>query len=375
MYDYVTRELPELIETHFPVSTKRAISGHSMGGHGALIAALREPGRYRSVSAFSPISHPSRCPWGQKALGAYLGNNPCCGRSGMPASCCATTTARPCRPWWTWGWTTPPGGAARHRHPGRSGRHPGVAPDAQPPCRLRPQLLLRGELHRGAPALSRQPPGRTGLRLTRSWPPPRQRAAIHPETGDKDASLHHIAGHAGPVRAAAGTGPHRPSGLGTRQLGRDPSERFSARGHLCHLLDIEVLGYQVRFRRTLAESLPELASLDGYQLALDHDYPRRIPPRSSTAFVPARLQTVEWLKTVPSDAWQRRARYGGYGEVTLDGLVRLLVSHDHQHLAGMQWLLMRLNADLGLALPSSEVSSHDVASCKKGPEGPFSLLR
>lgn len=76
MYDYVTRELPELIETHFPVSTKRAISGHSMGGHGALIAALREPGRYRSVSAFSPISHPSRCPWGQKALGAYLGNNP-----------------------------------------------------------------------------------------------------------------------------------------------------------------------------------------------------------------------------------------------------------------------------------------------------------
>ncbi|MNG95524.1 S-formylglutathione hydrolase YeiG [compost metagenome] len=76
MYDYVTRELPELIETHFPVSTRRAISGHSMGGHGALIAALREPGRYRSVSAFSPISHPSRCPWGQKALGAYLGNNP-----------------------------------------------------------------------------------------------------------------------------------------------------------------------------------------------------------------------------------------------------------------------------------------------------------
>lgn len=76
MYDYVTRELPELIETHFPVSTRRTISGHSMGGHGALIAALREPGRYRSVSAFSPISHPSRAPWGQKALGAYLGNNP-----------------------------------------------------------------------------------------------------------------------------------------------------------------------------------------------------------------------------------------------------------------------------------------------------------
>ena len=130
-----------------------------------------------------------------------------------------------------------------------------------------------------------------------------------------------------------------------------PSERFSARGHLCHLLDIEVLGYQVRFRRTLAESLPELASLDGYQLALDHDYPRQDTATQLDRFRTARLQTVEWLKTVPSDAWQRRARYGGYGEVTLDGLVRLLVSHDHQHLAGMQWLLMRLNADLRLALP------------------------
>lgn len=130
-----------------------------------------------------------------------------------------------------------------------------------------------------------------------------------------------------------------------------PSERFSARGHLCHLLDIETLGYQVRFRRTLAESLPELASLDGYQLAQDHDYPRQDPVVQLDRFRTARLQTVEWLKTVPSGAWQQRARYGNYGEVTLDGLVRLLVSHDHQHLAGMQWLLMRLNADHRLALP------------------------
>ncbi|QFI56160.1 S-formylglutathione hydrolase [Aeromonas simiae] len=73
MYDYVTRELPTLLEATLPVSGQRAISGHSMGGHGALIAALREPGRYRSVSAFSPISHPMDCPWGQKAFTAYLG--------------------------------------------------------------------------------------------------------------------------------------------------------------------------------------------------------------------------------------------------------------------------------------------------------------
>ena len=64
---------------------------------------------------------------------------------------------------------------------------------------------------------------------------------------------------------------------------------------------------------------------------------------------------------------------GGYGEVTLDGLVRLLVSHDHQHLAGMQWLLMRLNADLGLALPSSEASPNSVASCKR-PRGAFFIV-
>jgi S-formylglutathione hydrolase len=73
MYDYVVSELPALVEGRFPVSDARAISGHSMGGHGALICALRNPGRYRSVSAFAPIVNPSNCPWGIKALGAYLG--------------------------------------------------------------------------------------------------------------------------------------------------------------------------------------------------------------------------------------------------------------------------------------------------------------
>ncbi|MFZ6044127.1 alpha/beta hydrolase-fold protein, partial [Vibrio natriegens] len=58
MYDYVVHELPALIETHFPVNDKRAISGHSMGGHGALMIALRNPSRYTSVSAFSPIANP-----------------------------------------------------------------------------------------------------------------------------------------------------------------------------------------------------------------------------------------------------------------------------------------------------------------------------
>ena len=75
MHDYVANELPALAEAHFPVTGARAISGHSMGGHGALVIALRNPGRYRSVSAFSPIVAPSQVPWGQKAFSAYLGDD------------------------------------------------------------------------------------------------------------------------------------------------------------------------------------------------------------------------------------------------------------------------------------------------------------
>ncbi|MBT2324803.1 S-formylglutathione hydrolase [Variovorax paradoxus] len=73
MQDYVADELPALVEAHFPASDARGISGHSMGGHGALVTALRRPGRYRSVSAFSPIVAPARAPWGEKAFTAYLG--------------------------------------------------------------------------------------------------------------------------------------------------------------------------------------------------------------------------------------------------------------------------------------------------------------
>lgn len=75
MYDYVLHELPQLIEATFPVTTMRSIAGHSMGGHGALVLALRHPERYQSVSALSPISHPVNCPWGQKAFTAYLGDD------------------------------------------------------------------------------------------------------------------------------------------------------------------------------------------------------------------------------------------------------------------------------------------------------------
>jgi S-formylglutathione hydrolase len=76
MYSYVTAELPELIAAVFPADMARqSITGHSMGGHGALTVALKDPGRFRSVSAFSPIVAPGRVPWGEKALGGYLGSD------------------------------------------------------------------------------------------------------------------------------------------------------------------------------------------------------------------------------------------------------------------------------------------------------------
>ncbi len=74
MYSYITSELPKLIEEHLPADMARqSITGHSMGGHGALTAALKNPDRFRSVSAFAPIVAPSQVPWGQKAFGRYLG--------------------------------------------------------------------------------------------------------------------------------------------------------------------------------------------------------------------------------------------------------------------------------------------------------------
>lgn len=76
LYDYINHELPSLVEQEFPVIPGlKSISGHSMGGHGALICALKEKGAYTSISAFSPINHPSRCSWGEGCFSAYLGDD------------------------------------------------------------------------------------------------------------------------------------------------------------------------------------------------------------------------------------------------------------------------------------------------------------
>jgi S-formylglutathione hydrolase len=75
MYDYITQELPKLCEANLPITTQKSISGHSMGGHGALVIALRQPELFCAVSAFAPIANPVQCDWGKKAFGAYLGDD------------------------------------------------------------------------------------------------------------------------------------------------------------------------------------------------------------------------------------------------------------------------------------------------------------
>ncbi len=94
MQDYVADELPALVEQHFAAGGARSIFGHSMGGHGALVTALRHPGRYKSVSAFAPIVAPTQVPWGQKALAAYLGDDPAAWREWDTVELLKTATER-----------------------------------------------------------------------------------------------------------------------------------------------------------------------------------------------------------------------------------------------------------------------------------------
>ena len=107
MHSYVTRELPDLVEAQLPISTRRGISGHSMGGHGALVGAMRHPGRYSSVSALAPIANPARSPWFRRLSAICWAATSKPGRHEMPVLCLAPAGDRgvqmagPCRCWWT----------------------------------------------------------------------------------------------------------------------------------------------------------------------------------------------------------------------------------------------------------------------------------
>lgn len=123
-----------------------------------------------------------------------------------------------------------------------------------------------------------------------------------------------------------------------------PSEAFTALEQVCHVRDIEIEGYQVRFRRTLEEDTPVLASIDSETLAKQRDYGRDDAARAFAQFRAARLQTLGMLRDLDEARLRRPAVFEGYGRTTLRGLIHYLCSHDQQHLSGLQWLLGKIDA-------------------------------
>ncbi len=123
-----------------------------------------------------------------------------------------------------------------------------------------------------------------------------------------------------------------------------PSEAFTALEQICHVRDIEIEGYQLRFRRTLEEDAPTLASIDSEVLAKQRDYGRSDAARVFAQFRAARLQTLDMLRNLDEARLRRPAEFEGYGRTTLRGLIHYLCSHDQQHLSGLQWLLGKIDA-------------------------------
>lgn len=120
------------------------------------------------------------------------------------------------------------------------------------------------------------------------------------------------------------------------------SEHLTAIQQLCHVRDIEIDGYQVRFRRTLEEENPFLPSIDTDALVHERDYASSDPYEVLKRFAVARMSTLAFLSTLSPHDWMRTAVFEGYGAVTMRSLVHYLCSHDQQHLAGLQWLLGRI---------------------------------
>ncbi len=121
-----------------------------------------------------------------------------------------------------------------------------------------------------------------------------------------------------------------------------PSESLTVLEQLCHVRDIEIDGYQLRFRRLLNEVNPLLAAIDGYALVRQRGYAQADAAEALATFRAARLETLELLRGLGEEQLQRQGIFEDYGPVTLAGLVHYLCSHDQQHLSGLQWLLGKM---------------------------------
>jgi DinB superfamily len=123
-----------------------------------------------------------------------------------------------------------------------------------------------------------------------------------------------------------------------------PSEPLTAIEQVCHVRDIEIDGYSIRFQRTLNETNPTLGSIDTERLAKERSYGTSNATVALAAFRDARIKTVALIKSLKAEQFNRTAIFEGYGAVTLRSLVHYLCSHDQQHLAGLQWLLGKIEA-------------------------------
>ena len=122
-----------------------------------------------------------------------------------------------------------------------------------------------------------------------------------------------------------------------------PSEPFSAIEQICHVRDIEVDGYHERFRRALQEVNPTLENVDGETLAEERAYAAAEPAEVFAAFRIARAKTLETISRLTAEQFDRTAVFDS-APITVRGLVHMLCSHDQQHLAGLQWLMARIDA-------------------------------
>ena len=131
-----------------------------------------------------------------------------------------------------------------------------------------------------------------------------------------------------------------------------PSEPFSAIEQICHVRDIEVDGYHERFRRALQETNPTLENVDGETLALERDYAAAEPEEVFAALRAARAKTLETIASLTAEHFDRAAVFDG-APITVRGLVHMLCSHDQQHLAGLQWLMARMDGARASSLDRS----------------------
>lgn len=123
-----------------------------------------------------------------------------------------------------------------------------------------------------------------------------------------------------------------------------PSEKLTIIEQICHVRDIEVEGYHVRFRRMLEEDNPTLESVDTYGLVTKYNYAEANPDDVFHQIHSARNKTMEIIDNLSEEQLNRKGLFEGYGQVSVKSLIHYLCSHDQQHLAGIQWLIGQIES-------------------------------